>query len=115
MIDVGNAAGLDKPADLLQGTATNHHRGCNNEIDVDQGGKDGPDWIVFGLPFREARARSERRRSPSRPSVPPSRKREPRLGPRTGGVRSSSFVAGHVSSPSRTAKNGLFALATANA
>src|ERR1035437_352447 len=46
MVNVGNTTWLDEPSDLLQGGAPDHHGGCNNEVEVDQGGKDGSNWIV---------------------------------------------------------------------
>jgi hypothetical protein len=48
MVYVGDAVGLDKSADLLQGADSHHDSGGNNEVDVDQSWEDAPNWIVPG-------------------------------------------------------------------
>src|ERR1035437_8486580 len=35
MVNIGNTIWLEKPTNLLQSGATNHHRYCNNEVNVD--------------------------------------------------------------------------------
>ena len=112
MVDVGDAFGLVEATDLLKGRATNHHRGGDDEIDLDQRGQDGADRGVV----RSAASRRvpETRIDPS-DVVDQSRGT---VGENDGRILeqrkpSSILVGGHLSSPSRTAKIGLLARASA--